>query len=141
MSIFIRRQLWLLAVLLCGGPLAAAELTLADALQRTLQHSPKLQSYPYQLRQDAALQQLALLKPDPELELSAENLLGSGELSGVKGAEVSLLFSQLLERGGKAELRYQQANQQAALTQARFAADKLDVLAQSTGRFIELLSL
>ncbi|WP_337879937.1 TolC family protein [Rheinheimera sp.] len=141
MSTLFGRQLWLWVVLLCSGPLAAVELTLAEALQRTVQHSPKLQTYPYQLRQDAALQQLALLKPDPELELSAENLLGTNELSGVKGAEISLVFSQLLERGDKAQLRSNQAIQQNQLTQAAFAADKLDVLAQSTGRFIEVLSL
>lgn len=141
MSIFNRRQLWLWVVLLSAFRLDAADLTLAEALQRTLQHSPKLQAYPYQLRQAAALQQLALLKPDPELEFAAENLLGSKELSGVKGAEVSLLFSQVLERGHKAQRRSQQASLQSELTQARFAADKLDVLAQSTRRFIEVLSL
>lgn len=72
MSILFGQRVLLLAIGLSASfQLVAAELTLADALQRTLQHSPALQPYPYQLRQDAALQQLALLKPDPELELSA----------------------------------------------------------------------
>ena len=142
MSILFGQRVLLLAIGLSASfQLVAAELTLADALQRTLQHSPALQPYPYQLRQDAASQQLALLKPDPELELSAENLLGTGEQSGVKGAEVSLLFSQLLERGDKAQRRSQQASEQTQLTQARFAADKLDALALSTRHFIEVLSL
>lgn len=51
MSILFGQRVLLLAIGLSASfQLVAAELTLADALQRTLQHSPALQPYPYQLR-------------------------------------------------------------------------------------------
>ncbi len=119
----------------------AQELAITTALERTLTSSPQLQLYPYQLRIDEAKTLQAGLKPNPELGVSVENVLGNGSLSGVKSAELTLTLSQLIELGDKRQRRLESASAGKALTQAQYELDRVDVLAKTMTDYLDVLEL
>jgi cobalt-zinc-cadmium efflux system outer membrane protein len=119
----------------------AQELAINTALERTLTSSPQLQLYPYQLRIDEAKTLQAGLKPNPELGVSVENVLGNSSLSGVKSAELTLTLSQLVELGDKRQRRLESASLGKALTQAQYELDRVDVLAKTMTDYLDVLEL
>lgn len=119
----------------------AQPLAVQTALQKTLLGSPQLQLYPYQQRIDDAHRIQAGLRPNPELALSAENVLGNGSLSGVNSAELTLTLSQLIELGDKRQRRLDVAGAGAQLTQAQFELDRVDVLARTMHDYLAVLRL
>lgn len=119
----------------------AQQLAINTALERTLTSSPQLQLYPYQLRIDEAKTLQAGLKPNPELGVAVENVLGNGSLSGVKSAELTLTLSQLIELGDKRQRRLESASLGKALTQAQYELDRVDVLAKTMTDYLDVLAL
>ena len=123
---------------------AAAEpapLTLAQALQRTLQHNASLQAFPYQLRMAEAAQLQAAIRPNPELDVSLENVLGTGDSRGLTAAELTLSLSQQIELGDKRQRRIELAHSQSQLQQDNYELARLEALANTTGQFVQLLRL
>lgn len=117
----------------------AEALTINEALRRTLLQSPALQSFPYQQRiADAATLQ-AGLTPNPQLNISLENVLGNGGSSGIKSAELTLSLSQLIELGGKKQQRLAVSQWQSQLTTQQYQLAKVDALAATMRSFLELL--
>lgn len=117
----------------------AEALTINEALRRTLLQSPALQSFPYQQRiADAATLQ-AGLTPNPQLNISLENVLGNGSSSGIKSAELTLSLSQLIELGGKKQQRLVVSQWQSQLTAQQYQLAKVDALAATMRSFLELL--
>ncbi len=119
----------------------AQPLAVQTALQKTLLGSPQLQLYPYQQRIDDANSIQAGLRPNPELALSVENVLGNGSLSGVNSAELTLTLSQLIELGDKRQRRLDVAGAGAQLSQAQFELDRVDVLARTMHDYLAVLRL
>lgn len=119
----------------------AQQLAITTALERTLTSSPQLQLYPYQLRIDEAKTLQAGLKPNPELGVSVENVLGNGSLSGVKSAELTLTLSQLIELGDKRQRRLESASLGKVLTQAQYELNRVDVLAKTMTDYLDVLEL
>ena len=104
----MRMTFLLPAVLVAAGyclQARASSLTLPQALQRTLQHDTRLQAFPYQLRMAEAAQLQASITPNPELDVSLENVLGTGDSRGVAGPELTLSLSQQIELGDKRQRR------------------------------------
>ncbi|AFJ03683.1 Heavy metal RND efflux outer membrane protein, CzcC family [Methylophaga frappieri] len=119
----------------------ANQLTTAMAVERTLLHSPVLQHYPYQQQVIAADMQQAGLSPNPKLQGSLENILGTGETSAFKNAEITLSISQLIEMGAKRQQRVNVANaRQPSLTQ-QYEMQRLDVVAQTLRQYYQALRL
>ncbi len=83
----------------------ADALTLDDALVRVAMRHPELLVRRH--HEEAANARLAQagLRPDPQVEFTVENVLGTGARQGVRGVEATLLASQTIERGGKRERR------------------------------------
>lgn len=131
------------ALLLCvqSGMSAAQSLTLAEATQRTLATNPELQVFRWRLHAIEGLRQTAGLSPPFELGLEAENLAGSGELSGVDNAELTLSLSSVIELGGKRGSRMTLADSHHDLVQAEQQAKALDLLGRVAQGFIVSLSL
>lgn len=131
-------------VLFLGRPsFARAEapaLTLRDALSRTLQSSPDLSAYQYVLKaQDARITQ-AGLKPNPTLNSTFENVLGSGETKGLKAAEFTIGLSQLIELNDLRGKRVSVAQFEKEGLEAEGHIRRLDALAETTRRFVSLVS-
>lgn len=133
----------LLTAALCVPPLRAEPqtLTLAQALQRTLQHDPELQTFPYQFRMAEAAQLQAKIKPNPELAASVENVFGSGDTRALHGAEFSLSLSQHIEMGQKRQRRLELAQNQSQLQTDNYELARLEALANTTAHYLQLLRL
>ena len=114
-------------------------LSLAEAIDRTLKHHPDIQAYPYYLRQAEGRALQADVGPSPTLDLSMENVFGSGSYSGTDVAEYNLGLSQVIELGSKRKQRIGFADASNEVTQAEYELTRLDVLAETSKRFYQTL--
>lgn len=141
------RMIFMLPALLAAIGYSAAltaepqTLTLTQALQRTLQHNAALQAYPYQLRMAEAAQLQATIRPNPELDVSLENVLGTGDSRGLAGAELTLSLSQQIELGDKRQRRIEVAHYQSQLQQDNYELARIEALADTTEQYLQLLRL
>lgn len=116
------------------------ELTLRGALEMALARNPQLAVASYELQiADARIAQ-ASVRRNPVLAVEFENALGSGELSGVKSLETTLSLSQTLELGNKRLQRMQVAQLNRELSGVDRQAQQLDVLAEVTRLFIDVVA-
>jgi len=138
----LRRLVPAVAVgLLCSIAAPAAELSLREALSRTIDHNPDLKAYAFVLRaQDGRVQQ-SRSRPVPTLNASIDNVLGTGATSGLKSAEVTLGLSQWIELGDVREQRVAVAQVGRDVRVAEGEIRRLDLLAETVRRFVTLASL
>lgn len=115
-------------------------LTLSQALAATIDRNPALQSSVFALRAADARITQADLAPSPELSLEVENFGGSGRVKGMDAAETTIMLSQVLELGGKRESRTQTARAGYGLLSVEGEAQRLDILAEVTRRYIHVAS-
>ncbi len=118
-----------------GGPL-----NLARAIALTLSGNPALAVYDYDLRATEARRIRAGYRPNPEAGLEVENLPGSGSRSGADTTETTLQLSQVIELGGKRALRLAEARWSGNLAAWDYETRRLDVLAETTRRFIAVVA-
>jgi cobalt-zinc-cadmium efflux system outer membrane protein len=133
-----------LALALLAPLTASAEssgpLTLAKALQRALAANPRLTIADREVGMAAGRRTQAGAVPNPEVSYELDNAFGSGQFQGLRSAESTLQLSQLIELGGKREVRV--AAGTAELDSARWerAAARLDVLSETAVAFFNVLS-
>lgn len=133
------------AAVLAQTPSAAAApsprgaLHLADALAATLRGAPTLAGYAYERRAAEARALQAALRPNPEVGVDVENLLGSRAYQGIDSLNVTLRFGSLIERGGKREARMALAARSADSVDASEALARLDAIVQTTSAFIDVV--
>ena len=104
-------------------------LSLTQALELTLNKNPELKLYPLYLRQIDGEMQQADISPIPIADIE------------LRKDEATLTFSQSFELGDKrlSRVGYSSAKQQQL--QAEFAITRLDVLAETSRRYYQLLAL
>lgn len=117
-----------------------AHFTLAEALQRAEQHHPLFQSWRERLRAAEGRAAQAAARPAPELGVDVENAFGSGARSGLSGAETTISFSQLIERGGLRDRRVEAAEAERSLQVNEGDVARLDLRAEVARRFVHVLS-
>jgi cobalt-zinc-cadmium efflux system outer membrane protein len=129
-----------LAIALCGSALAQAQLTLDGAFVRVAQSHPELRLFGARHEVLAAEMERASLRPPLVVGGELENALGTGEASGLQGAEFTLTLASVLERGGKLDARR-------TLTQSRIDAlaveretRRLDLLAEVARRYLAIVA-
>lgn len=118
---------------------SAPPIDLSEALSRALRDNPGLQRFPLERRAAEARKLQAGRRPNPSLELDVENFAGSGEYRGADGLETTLRFGQLLERNSKREARTILAENGLLRADSDFALARLDVLVETTRRFIDVV--
>lgn len=108
------------------GPLPAS-LTLDQALLEAEARSPTIIAA--RARVDAAEARIrqASFRSNPELSLEVENLLGTGELSGLRSTETTLAVNQRLDLGGRRRTRVVAARADLAIEQLRLAIARADL--------------
>lgn len=116
------------------------ELSLARAIAAALQRNPELAVSSYELAAAEGRVTQAGVRPNPEVAAQFDNLLGTGAASGVKVLETSLTLSQVIELGGKRASRVQVAERQRNIAGIERQARQLDVLADVTRRFIDVVA-
>ncbi len=115
--------------------------SLSDAIQRTLANNPQLTAFEYkQKRLDGELV-TAELKPEYNFGVELENFAGTGDVSGLSDAELTLSISSVVELGDKVNSRkfYVNAQKQAIAVEERIQT--LDILGEVTTRYIDVLTL
>ncbi|MCU0951090.1 MAG: TolC family protein [Burkholderiaceae bacterium] len=83
----------------------------------------------------------AALRPGLELQVDLDNVLGSGALQGIDSAELTLSLAGVLESGGKREARRALAAARIDALGVQRAATQLDLLAETTRRYLDLAAL
>ena len=119
-----------------GGPL-----TLRQALALALTRNPELAAVSYDIRISEARILQAKLIPNPELEYTGENIAGSGEFSGGKRAENTLLLGQLIELGGKRRARVREASFGRDLAEFDYETKKREVFLKTAQDFVDVLAM
>ncbi|HTU65074.1 MAG TPA: TolC family protein [Steroidobacteraceae bacterium] len=115
-------------------------LTLAQALDRALANNPELAASRYELTAAQARLVQAGKRPNPELSLELENFAGNGANRGTNALETTLAFSQVIELGGKRGLRVAIAESGGDGVALDLQARQLDLLADVTRRYIDVVA-
>lgn len=147
MSFFTARGLiacsLLLTPILAGAtealPGNGAPLTLQDAVARTLQSSPDLKAFGYELTAQDGRTRQAGASPNPELVIDVEDAFGTGSRSGVSAVQTTISLRQVLERGALLP-RVAVANRDRELLDAELVEKRLDAASEAARRFIQVLS-
>ncbi|ALM89631.1 Heavy metal RND efflux outer membrane protein, CzcC [Alteromonas stellipolaris LMG 21856] len=116
------------------------EMTLQSAIQRTLTNSPELHEFTYRQQALEGEIKTASLKPEITAGIELENFLGTGDVSGTKDTEMTLTLSSVIELGNKLNSRKAFAKAQSTLVEAQKQVQTLDVLAEVTRRYIDVLA-
>lgn len=115
------------------------KLTLDQAIVDVLEQSPLLKAADYEAEAAAARIRNAKLTPAFRTSLEFENFGGSGIVSGGDNLESTLSLSKVLELGNKAGLRGDVAQGEAMLLRNQQDAERLDLLAEATKRFLQVI--
>lgn len=131
---------WLVAAPWWAGSVLAREaraLDLETAFERVLERHPDLRGFAARERGLVAERDAADLAPPLRLGVDLENALGTGELSGVSGAELGISLSSVFERGGKRQARIDLAQTQLGTLALQREARRLDLLAEVARRYLD----
>jgi len=119
----------------------AVELTglirLEEALGSALLRNPTLDAFSYGVRAAEARVLQAGLLPNPELELSLEEVDRDG--AGFDSAETAIVLGQVFELGGKHRWRTRVAEAEGALAGWDYESKRLDVFTETAQRFMAVL--
>jgi cobalt-zinc-cadmium efflux system outer membrane protein len=116
------------------------EITLQSAIKRTLANAPELHEFTFKQQAIEGDIKTASLKPSLNAGIELENFLGTAEVSGIKDSELTFTLSSVIELGSKLSLRKAFANTQSAVVEAQKQVRTLDVLAEVTRRYIDVLA-
>lgn len=116
------------------------KLTLDQAIVNVLERSPALKAAGYESKAAAARIRTAKLPPGYHGSIELENFAGSGTRSGSDSLETTLSLSKVLELGDKSKLRGAVSHNKAMLLNNEQDAKRLDLLAETAKRFIEVIT-
>ncbi len=115
-------------------------LTLSVAIQRAAENNPALAAQRFNERAADALIEQAGYRPNPTLDASFENFLGTGDRHGVRELEATVQANQTFERGGKREKRVAVATREREATAGEFAVQRAAVLTQTAAAYVSVLA-
>jgi cobalt-zinc-cadmium efflux system outer membrane protein len=115
-------------------------LTLDQAIVNVLENNPSLRAADYEAKAAAARIRAAQLKPAFRTSIEFENFAGSGIHGGSDLLESTLSLSKVLELGDKAKLRGDVAHNKAMILRNEQDAMRLDLLADTTRRFLQIVT-
>ena len=140
------RQLLIYLLLVSASVVYAADeeqhisLTLDQAIVNVLEHNPQLIVADFEAKAAAARIRAARLTPAFQTSMQLENFGGSGILSGTDVLESTLSLSKVLELGDKAKLRGDVAQNKAMILRNEQDAMRLDLMADTTKRFLQVVT-
>ncbi|MCG8312673.1 MAG: TolC family protein [Pseudomonadales bacterium] len=115
-------------------------LTLSEAIEKTLTNNPQLSQFNLTQQQLVSQRESASLSPGYELSFELENFAGTGDVTGIDSAEITVALSSVIELGDKRDSRLSVANEWLNRVELDNHIQTLDVLGALTQRFIELLT-
>jgi outer membrane protein, heavy metal efflux system len=115
-------------------------ISLAGALALTLERSPELAAFSWDIRAAEARILQAKLLPNPEISWDGEDFPQAGMQSATEGMQNTLVLSQLIELGGKKRSRVREAQFDRRAAEWDYQVKRLEVLKSTTLAFIDVLS-
>ena len=115
-------------------------LTLQRALAQTLNGSPDLAQFSYDIRSAEARTLQAGYRPNPEITAQAEDFGGSRDHAAFRGYQGTLTLSQVVELGGKRARRLRLARLDAGLAAWTYEVQRLDVFTVTARAFVDVLA-
>ena len=115
-------------------------LTLGNALSLALRGNPELATFAWEVRaRDAQVLQASLL-PNPQVGVEIEDFGGGDQLAAFDGSDTTLQLKQKIELGGKRAKRTKVASLRGDLARWDYEVKKLDVIAETTRAFVDVLA-
>ncbi len=137
----------LVVCILCGHPLPlrgtesdGSPLSLARALALTLEKSPVLSSFSWDIRAAEARIIQAKLVPNPEISVEGEDFTRAAVKSATESMQNTIELSQLIELGGKRNSRIREAQFDRETTEWDYQVKRLEVLKLTSSAFIDALT-
>lgn len=115
-------------------------ITLDQAIIKVLEHHPQLKIDAYAARALAARIKMAALKPADSIKVEVEDFAGTGEASSFRGMQTTLSLARVLELGNKSTYRSNVVKQESYVLRDMQDAKRLDLLAETTRRFIQVVA-
>ncbi len=114
------------------------DISLREAISATMENYPQFRVY--QLRGQAldGERQTADLRPALRISSEFEDVVGTGDLNWFQGSELTLALSQVVELGDKRGARVNVVNQRQERLLAEQKVFELELVSETTLRFIEL---
>ncbi|NOZ00893.1 MAG: TolC family protein [Deltaproteobacteria bacterium] len=116
------------------------DLTLEQALSLAIGHNPSLAASAWEVRAREAGVEQAGLFPNPELDVSLEQIGGTGALSGFRAAQTNATLSQAFPIGGRLGSQTLVAKAQRDLSGWDWEAARLDLIARTSKAFVRVLA-
>lgn len=123
-----------------GAARTASVFTLDDAFARIGDAHPDLRLFGSQRSVLEAERDLAAQRPAWIAGAAVDNVFGSGAVSGVKGAEITLSLASVFERGGKLDARRAFAQSRIDALAVDRESRRLDLLAETARRYLGIVA-
>jgi cobalt-zinc-cadmium efflux system outer membrane protein len=111
-------------------------LTLAEALDRAGATSPSIAAASAGMQAAAAQRRVAGLRPNPMLDVEAENVAGTGMFEGLRAAETTVSLAVPIERGGKRNARVGVADAEATRAALQAAVARANLRLRITQAYV-----
>jgi len=121
-----------------GTPRVAATIDLPEALVRTLARSPGLRARGYEVTAAEGRLLQSTFRPNPELNVVLEDVLGTGLHTGVRSAEATATLGWMLERGVRERI-VDAARAGVGVSSVEIEIGQLDAAAETARRFIDCM--
>ena len=121
-------------------PESGQAISLARALAFTLERSPQLAAFSWDIRAAEARILQAKLVPNPEISWDGEDFTRAGVPSATESMQNTLVLSQLIELGGKRSSRVREAQFDRRAAEWDYQVKRLEVLKSTSLAFIDVLS-
>ncbi len=119
---------------------ADGTLTLESAMELTLAQNPQLRVFDFRAEALQGQAETAALKPALEIGADIENIVGTGNLQGIDGAELTVSVSSVIQLGNKRDARMATIGARRGQLDAERQIDALDLLGEVTRRYIDNLA-
>jgi cobalt-zinc-cadmium efflux system outer membrane protein len=125
-------------LLLSTAPSALAEpVSLNAAVEKAVAAAPLVKANEAAIAAAEAGKRRAGVKPNPVISAEAENFIGTGPIDILSQAELTVTYSQQIERGGKRAARVALADSDVKLAVAQAGVARLDIAAQVQRAYID----
>lgn len=115
-------------------------LSLQQTLGLTLKQHPSLNIFKFRQQALDGEQSMAAQSPSYQLGAELDNFAGNGQFSGFNDSELTVSLSSTIELGGKVDARLGVVKSKRSYTEVQKELQSLELLSETTRRFINLLA-